>query len=92
MQRIKNPTYNKKNPVLSKDKKHCKHHYTRVSSRNFNKNHKTHYISRRNVVSKIFPSADEALKASNLKNGDTLLVGGFGLCGMLLKMYLLMVI
>jgi len=33
----------------------------------------------RNFSSKIFPSAQEALK--DVQSGDTLLVGGFGLCG-----------
>ena len=33
----------------------------------------------RNFSSKIFPSAAEAIK--DVKDGDMLLVGGFGLCG-----------
>lgn len=33
----------------------------------------------RTFSSKIFPSAQEAIK--DIKSGDTLMVGGFGLCG-----------
>ena len=35
--------------------------------------------SQRAFASKVFPSAQEAIK--DVKDGDTLLVGGFGLCG-----------
>ena len=36
-------------------------------------------IFNRSFSKKIFPSAQEAVK--DIKTGDTLLVGGFGLCG-----------
>jgi acyl CoA:acetate/3-ketoacid CoA transferase alpha subunit len=36
---------------------------------------------RRSFSTKIFPSASSALQKAGIKNGDTLLVGGFGLCG-----------
>lgn len=35
--------------------------------------------TQRSFGSKIFPSAQEAIK--DIKSGDTLMVGGFGLCG-----------
>ena len=35
--------------------------------------------SQRALASKVFPSAQEAIM--DVKDGDTLLVGGFGLCG-----------
>lgn len=38
-------------------------------------------FSRRRFSTKIFPNASAALQKAGLKNGDTLLVGGFGLCG-----------
>lgn len=35
----------------------------------------------RRLSDKVYSSAQEALKAGGLKDGDYLLVGGFGLCG-----------
>ena len=43
----------------------------------------------RNFSSKIFPSAQEAVK--DVQSGDTLLVGGFGLCGIPEKLITAMV-
>ena len=45
--------------------------------------------SMRNFSSKIFPSAQEAVK--DVQSGDTLLVGGFGLCGIPEKLITAMV-
>ena len=39
------------------------------------------FYSTRPAKSKIYPSAEAALKAAKIASKQTLLVGGFGLCG-----------
>jgi len=47
-----------------------------------------HTTTKRNASNKVFLSAKDAVLASGLRDGDTLLAGGFGLSGMLFYIHI----